>query len=258
MNDNSTDNIPSFTYKNTRIGIISSVIGVILVLVSIVVFTINPNKPSENIIGGQSFPATLPAIASGCGDIFRIPPVEGNFGVIPDKYWEINAEATESSIPVSPLLIVPIFGYMAKTGLPADAVKFYTEKDFEDNPVKQTELLRSMYDNPDLLVIWYTKDADPADLTWLKNYANQENPGTVIVLPWELFSQKPMITGRNFAYAQWGISQTCSLLSEDVINEFREFTKTNIVPRPDTIPDAPMTNEGVLLPIGPSIPKEPK
>lgn len=250
-------NIPSFSYRNTRRGIILTIIAMVAILVITIIFAVNPNKPRSLQSGGMAFPATLPAIASGCGDIYRIPPVEGNFGVIPDEFYTLNAP-DDVDIPRSSLTVVPIFGYMSKTGLTRDQIRFYSQEEITqgseegtESTFDETKMLRSMYDN-NLLVIWYTKDLPDADVAFLRSYANVDRPGEVLVLPWT--DSRPLVQpGRNVAFASWGESQTCNIFDEFVLGEFIDFVADNPVEKPAVIPEAKLTANNKLMPIGPSL-----
>lgn len=243
--------VPSFSYKNTKRGIVVAITLVIAVMVSTVVFFFNPNQPYPTQVGGMAYPVSLPSMTAGCGDIYRIPPIEGNFGEIPEEFWELNKDNPDINIPVSPLLTVPIFGYMSQETLAATEIRFYDIAEYEEAPLDLTQILRSMYDD-DIIVIWYTTDMDVSDIAALKAIAAEpENVGKMLIVPWT-GANRPMIQGRDIAYAAWGISQTCTTYSEAVLNEFIEFEEENRVERPAEIPEAPMSKEGKLLPIGAS------
>lgn len=245
------NNIPSFSYRNTKTGIVVSILAVVIIMITTIVFVINPNKPQPTGFGGLAYPASLPSMSAGCGDIYRIPPVEGNFGIIPEEYWELNEGEDKDPIPVSPEITVPMFGYMNPEKLGEAEIRFYTMDDLTENPLDPTKILRSMYED-DIIVIWYTQNIDPSDLAALRATANSEEyAGTMLVAPW--VSGRQMIQNRTVAFSAWGMSQTCSVFSEIVLDEFIAFEEENRVERPLEAPDAPMTDTGKLLPIGPSI-----
>lgn len=234
----------SFSYTSTKIGFVITGAIIALAMTLTVIFGINPNKPSPTEYGGEAYPATLLAMANGCGDIFHIPPKEGQYGVIPDEYWDLNDDPV-NNIPVH-LMTVPVFGYMANKGLSDDQIRFYTPEEGQE-PLNRQMLLRTMYDQ-DIIVVWYDKELNEVDLNTLKNFVN-ESDQKILAYPWQ-YNNGVMVGDRSIAFAKWGTSQTCSLYSDEVLTEFIEFTEQNPINRDTPIPLAPMTKEGTLLPIG--------
>jgi hypothetical protein len=235
----------SFSYKNTKRGIVLALLAAVLALVSIVIFGVNPNKPSPvEDIGGLQYPATLSAMANSCGDIFYNPPIKNNFGVIPDRFWELNKDNEDIKIPTHQM-IVPVFGYMDKESFADADIRFYSSEEAEE-PINRERLLRTMYDK-DITVVWYTAEIEPSDLSALKAYAI-EHAGEILVYPWK-YASGQLIGNRTVAYSSWGISQTCGLYNEEILDEFVQFAKDNRIDRPQEIPEARVSDQGILYPI---------
>jgi hypothetical protein len=236
----------SFSYKNTRRGIILALLAAILLLVSVVIFGVNPNRPSPaQGIGGLQYPATLTAMANSCGDIYYNPPIDGNFGVIQDEFYELNKDKPELNIPVHQQMVVPMFGYMDKESFSDADIRFYDAGEVK-GPINRERLLRTMYDK-DITVIWYTAETEPSDVSAIKAYT-VDNPGKVLAYPWYSTTGK-LVGNRTVGFATWGISQTCGLYNEDIVKEFVDFAKENRVDRPTEIPEARMNDQGTLFPI---------
>lgn len=238
----------SFSYKGTIIGFIVSVVVIIVALSVSVVAWVNPNQPEKLFYNDQSwaYPASLDALANGCGQTFFIPPVEGQFGLIPDEYWELNANPADN-IPKGPQ-VVPVYGYLANEGLNDTDIRFWSTQEATDNgPLNQQTVLRTMYDK-DILVIWYRADLATIDIAALQEYANAHY-GKVLVYPW-MYNNGVILGDRKVAFSSWGISQTCNLYSETVLDDFVKFKEQNPIERVDPIPMGGMTETGVLYPLG--------
>lgn len=233
----------SFSYKPTIIGFIATALVTVLAMISLVIFGINPNRPTEIENGGKAYPASLLAMANGCGDIFVMPPKEGQYGVIPSEYWELNSNPIQN-IPVH-IMTVPVYGYMAEKSMPDEDIRFYGPEEV-DEPLNRQLLLRTMYDK-DIIVLWYSKELNAVDINLIRQYvANSDQK--ILAYPW--LYENNLVAGRNVAFAKWGISQTCSLYSDEVFEEFVIFANDNTVNKTFPPPEAPMTNNGTLLPIG--------
>lgn len=235
-----------FSYTPTKISFAAVTVSTILAMITLVIFGINPNQPTRTEWGGWAYPASLDSLTNGCGDIYVSEPTEGQFGVIPPKYWELNKDAV-ANIPRH-LMIIPVFGYMAELGVPQSDIKFWSVEEAKDNTtINEQTILRAMYDS-DITVIWYSETLNPVDVASIRNYAN-EHEGKILAYPWTTNGGR-MVGDRQVGFSQWGISQTCGVFNEVVADEFLEFSTENRVGRPDVIPEAPMSEDGTLFPIG--------
>lgn len=244
MNDK---NRISFSYKGTRLRLIASVLAVIMAASLLIIFGLQPNNPSRSPYGGLEYPATLESMANGCGNIFYNPPIEGNYSVIPDEFWEYHEEKGTETVKIpTHSMIIPIFGYLANEGFTEDAVRFYSMQEATEAP-NLPMLLRTMYDR-DITVVWYTTDIAPSDLALIKAFAD-EHPGEVFAHPW-YYSGGSLIGTRSVAYAKWGISQSCGLYNENNLEDFIKFAKEHPIERKKDIPIGKMTDNGELYPIG--------
>lgn len=237
----------TFSYRKTRRNLILSILAVIILASGFIIFGLQPNNPTKSAYGGLEYPATLESMANGCGNIFYNPPKEGNYSVIPEKFWEYHEEQGTETVKIpTHSMIIPIFGYMSEEAYTEDAVRFYSLQEATEAP-NLPMLLRTMYDR-DITVVWYKANIAPSDLALIKAYADA-NPGEVFAYPW-YFSGGSLVGTRTVAYAKWGISQSCGLYNEQNLEDFIQFGKEHPIERKKDLPEAKYTDSGDLYPIG--------
>jgi hypothetical protein len=227
----------SFSYTQTRIGIIVAIISICSLMISAVIFGVNPNRSQQLGPGYVSYPTSLQGLAVGCGDIFTFEPLERQYGVIPeDKLDDIR------NIPSGPT-IIPTYGYMTGDPLSEEQIRFYDKNELK-TPIPREQILHTMY-ALDTVVVWYQDSIPPDDYEILKEYVEKHE--NVLAVKWE-YGNRPFPSNRKVAISTWGMSQTCEFWNDSVATDFSNFAKENRIDRPDTAPEARMT-ENILPPL---------
>lgn len=227
----------AFSYSATKLGLVSSAIGVAIVMILVVVFGLNPNHPIKGEFNSTEYPASLDSLAYGCGNDFVFNPDHTQYGVIPEKMFKQNKVI---NIPLAPM-IVPVYGYMTSTSLPDSAIKFYP-KGMPKTPLLNIQLLRTMYSEK-TIIVWYASTIAQADYVALQKYVSTHK--NVLAIEWHDGSQQ-LPLNRKVAFSTWGISQSCQYFSPTVLKHFTHFVITHNVARPSSPPVTKLDKNGML------------
>lgn len=236
-----------FSYLGTKIGLVAGAVTVIGGLVLGTIFGLTPNAPSKSAYDSVEYPAGLTSLVNGCGNFFTYKPEPG------EQYAELTPEVLAKmddpkDISLQPM-VVPVYGYMSPEGLPGQDIRFY-DMDELDEPLPMETILRSMYDY-DTMVIWYTEEIAATDLEDIRTYVQKNE--NVMALKWD-YKDKKLPLGRSVAFSKWGISQSCDVFTEGVVNNFTEFARDHYVERSeeDVPPAKFIKNSNKLYPILPT------
>lgn len=247
--------------KNNKISIIGSVALVSLLTAGLVGATFykpNPYAERPGIFNSIEQPATVEGVINECGSIFKYDPQAQHYGQIPVGYDQASKEnPTGKPVPLQPM-IVPAYGYMAngenKIGDKVDHFFSVERKDVPDNQ----QVLRLMWEG--WTVIWYLPPiADRSNLT-ANELETTFNPSTieaiqlyaekhdkVIALPWK--ESKPLPMNRNMGISRWGVTQSCGVWSNTLVDEFINSDKSKPSTRPAEPPVAKLDESGTLYEI---------
>lgn len=210
-----------------------------LTLVLGVIFGLKPNAPFASYMGSTEYPTKLSSLMNGCGNFFLYNPKPGEqYSVVTP---EIQATMSNQTIPTG-LTVVPVYGYLAPEGLDGRNIRFH-ETEEPNQPYPMTTLLRTMY-NYDTLIIWYTADLPATDIQDIRRYV-QNTPNTMALL-WVYGENLPL--GRDVAFSKWGVSQSCSFFTPEVMENFTEFTDNHYVERELIPPVAKFIPNTTILP----------
>lgn len=228
----------NFSYLPTKIALVSSAIAACSLMVTIVVFGINPNQATTTQFGATEYPASLGSLASGCGDLYLFNPDPSQYGIIPE---EVKANEGVVNIPVHLNSTIPVYGYMSAEPLGASQIRFYTKDELKE-PISREQILRTMYEN-DTTVVWYTDDIAPDDYQVLKEYVDSHE--NILATKWE-YPSLVIPQDRKIAFSTWGMSQTCEYWTDINFEKFQEFKKEHKIPKASTIPEAKLNDNGLL------------
>lgn len=212
----------SFSYSATRIGIVLAIVTIIGVMLSLVIFGINPNQSRDLGFGRTQYPVTLQSLASGCGDTYQYTPGENQSAQLPaDSSSYVNIPRGRQTIPV--------YGYLTETGLSDDQIRFYQKN--EETDISRSQILRTMYDK-NTFVIWYASDIAPDDYALMKEYVDATS--NVLAIKWAPeYGEGTQPGDRKIALTTWGFSQSCEFWNEGTAKSFRSFVTENKVSRPE-------------------------
>lgn len=239
---------PYFLTKAIIVGIIA--VTSILVIV-ITLFQPSNVSPTElSFARGLSYPATAEAIGAKCGDTYVLDLDTNNSPVLPDNILKKHYTYAMGNT------LIPIYGYLDKRTLTTKQITFYTPTDFraltKQHKISRERILRTMFEK-NTLVIWYDPSQTKAnDISNLESYAKQ-NEGKVLIVPWLWKDSMP--AGRAFAFARWGISQSCGELEMKLVNSFAIFSNKHKVPRPEKLYQIPEGTPSEKLPNPISLPE---
>lgn len=228
MTNDTTPSPVSFSYKKTKIGLVIGVIVALTALIMSVLIGMNSPKIIDGSYNSKEYVASLSDLANGCGNTFLFSPKPNQYGIIPDSFYEKPddiPEGTKLNVPAHKML-VPVYGYMEKVGLTESDIRFWTEKESTE-PINKEQLFNNMFFD-DTIVIWYSQDIRPGDLSEIQAYVKEND--NIIVRPWE-YSGGILPGKRKIAYSAWGMSKSCQFYSEESLEDFIQFTKDNKVSR---------------------------
>lgn len=226
----------SFSYTPTKLAIVGTAVLAALVMIVVVVFGINPNKPQPGPNNSTQYPANLAALANGCGDIYMFQPAINQYGQIPNSLLQSGGTI---EVPL-PGMVVPVFGYMSAKPLADSQIRFYGKNELQ-KPIDRTQILRTMYDRG-TTVVWYDQTISPGDYTALENYVKTHK--NILAVKWEYGTALPV--NRTIAFSTWGISQTCQFWNNNTFKDFQKFANEHPVNHPATPPTPKLTSQGKL------------
>lgn len=247
--------------KNNKASIIGSLALVAVLTAGLVGATFykpNPYAERPGIYNSIEHPATVEGVINECGPIFEFSPLSRHYGQIPVGYHLTpTGERNERHIPEHPMGL-PAYGYMAndenKLGENIDHFYSVERKDVPD----REQVLRLMWEG--WTVIWYlppivdrsnlTADEientfNPTTIEAIKAYAEKHDK--VIAIPWK--EAKPLPMNRNMGISRWGVTQSCGVWSNSIVDEFINADKKNPDPRPAEPPVARVDTIGNLYEI---------
>lgn len=253
----------SISNNSTKYGIVGTVIAVVAVL-TIATYNLNPQlAPTKGPYNSILYPASIGAVASSCGDIYRFKPDVAFTGVIPAS---VDTTPPDPTVPPAPAptpaptkpvvkgktdksgnvprhpMIVPVYGYLADKPLPKSEIRFHEDKDYKEIPYQT--VLRTMYDY-NTTVLYYDRGMAPGNLIAIQQFVDAGK--NILALPWTYEGSLPL--ARNVAFASWGMSQSCSQWSEDVFKSFNRFTVANPVGHSKAPAVASLDKNGKLAPV---------
>jgi hypothetical protein len=214
------------------------VLAIVAFLVSVTATLPSSAAPQVGPLQSIAYPGGLDEISNSCGPILRFSIRDNQYGVIPDSVYK-NYPGGNLAVPV-PQMTVPVYGYLDRTGLRPDQIHFYAQD--HDPKFHNWQVLRAMYDY-NTTVIWYTSKTAPSDQESLSAYAATHK--NVLVLPWD-DSIRELPNNRSYAFANWGIEQTCQTLSSDVLHHYVAFAAKHPVGHPVEAPKAKLLPTGAL------------
>lgn len=176
---------------------------------------ISPSKTRPGSYGSTEHFTSISAVLNQCGNIFVFPVEEAYVGtyepadITPDE----NGERKQPLLPT----VIQTYGFMRTTGLPEDK-PYYNPK--ESEKIELGHVLRSMYDGK--IIIWYRHDLIQEDLTLIRDYAWANKDRVIAIAREGNFPQ-----GRSVAFATWGVTMSCGLWEETIVDEFIAFVDDN-------------------------------
>ncbi len=222
----------SFSFTPSKIIMLLSVLAAILVMVFIVIFGINPNKPTEGEAGSTVYPPTLSALATGCGDYFLWDTAPAT------HYAYLTQDELETTKFFQPPMNLPAYGYMSEQPMAeGDTNAFLTPQDLDNTAIPFPTVLRTLFDY-NVTIIWYDPN-NTAIILDVKDYVSQHKD--VMAMPW-LYTDRQIPLNRGVAFSHWGITQSCSSFSESMANDFVTFTAQHPIQHDITPPHAVITN----------------
>lgn len=220
-------------------------------LITATFFKPNPYAPHPSQFQSIEYPASVEAVITECGSIFRFDPPARHYGQFPEGFFdsERGPNTQERLVPEQPMS-VPAYGYMSNES-PQNFPDFI-EPNAKEIPTKQ-QILRMMWDG--MMIIWYLPasgagaDAkginDAETINSIKRYV--ESNDNVIAVPWG--NDRPLPQDRRIAFSMWNTTQSCKLWNSGVADEFQSTEKQLRQERPTLPPYAPLDEEGELFQI---------
>lgn len=227
----------TFSYLPTKLAIVGSIIAACSLMVTVVVFGINPNQPTKTDFGGIQYPASLSSLASGCGDLYLFDPSSDQYGVIPEK---VTSSEGVIDTPIH-TMTVPVYGYMSAEPLGESQIRFYAKDELKE-PIAREKILRAMYEK-NTTAIWYSKDIGADDYQMLKEYV--ESHKNIIATKWE-YASGDLPLGRKIAFSSWGMSQSCEFWTNTNFDKFQDFKKEHNITKITPVPLAKLNKSGLL------------
>lgn len=172
---------------------------------------ISPDKTRPGVYGSTEHMTSISAVLNGCGNIYVFPVQEEFVGTYDPAEITPNS-AGERPQPLLPTVVQP-YGFMYNAGLPDDT-PYYSPKDSKG--VALGAVLRSMYDGK--IIIWYKDGLIQEDTDVIRNFAWAHKDRVIAVATDMVLPQD-----RSVAFATWGVTMSCSLWEDSVVQEFIDF-----------------------------------
>lgn len=216
--------------KTRRHILITITVIVVLFLTIATLLVRSPGTSQDKELNLTVTPPVFNSVAAGCSSFFT---------------WNGRSEAQyitdetmnsgELRYVQSPRTLVSFYGYVSENPLTDSEITVY-EADQTDIPTEY-EILRTMAEKG-TIVVYYVSDllsyADYVEIVSLVEENDNMMMIPVDTLPYE----------RPVAFATWGISQSCTIWSEDAFDTFIEFANKNFI-EPSFIKATPL-NGAVL------------
>lgn len=194
-------------------------------------------SPEAGPLGSTAYPATITGLTNQCGPYYDFTTSAKNYGTIPKNYI--------GPVPISGSS-VPMIGYMSDSPFKQEGNGIY-EKTF--NGYSLDQILRAEWQG--YTIVWYEKNLDKATFNYMKKEVLKQNSkgSKLLLMPWFFDNGRTIPNGRDFAYSTWGFSQSCTLYSNEALQEFQDASKDHHVKRDADNPPTGKLEYGILIPI---------
>lgn len=222
-------------------GVLVGFLAIVVTLVSALALSPDPHAPQDGPYAAKIYPAKALEAVGQCGGYFTFDVPQQFSGQIPARFFE---RGVIKEVPTHPM-IVPAYGYF--NSVRSEPVHKFLKPNQMDHVPESTEYLSYVWQG--WTIIWYKPDVDANTLNSIQKYVNEHSK--VAAFPWdESYHGRPLPLERSFGYSTWGVTMSCGLWDDRILDNFHEFTQSR--PRHDDISNphlAPLDERKNLYPI---------